>query len=156
MADIEMSITGGDKLRATLERIAARLGRGGEVAVGFLEGATYPAKPDQPAQNVATVAFWNEFGTLRAPPRAFFRRMISAESPGWGHTLAAAAKKTDYSSEKTLGVMGTVVAGQLQKSINELTSPPLSPKTIARKGFAKPLIDTGVMLRAVDYEVKIP
>ena len=53
-----------------------------------------------------------------------------------------------------MGQVGALIAGQLQKSINETNNPPLSPRTIARKGFDKPLIDTGHMWNSVNFEVK--
>jgi hypothetical protein len=46
------------------------------------------------------------------------------------------------------------IAGQLRESIIKTNAPPLSPRTIARKGFAKPLIDTSHMINSVDYEVR--
>lgn len=153
MADYALQITGGDKLQDVLEGIARRLGKGGVVNVGFLEGATYPAKPDKPAINVASVAFFNEYGTSRSPPRPFFRQMIAAKSPRWGAALGAAAKVADYDSAKTLGIVGEVVSGQLKQSINEFTTPALAPSTVARKGFDKPLIDTSLMVKSVDFEV---
>lgn len=179
MASVSLSISGGDKLAATLAKMAAQLGSGGVVNTGFLEGATYPAKATAILQsqkriskkrraqltelaassnlpNVPTVAFWNEFGTSRAPPRPFFRRMIAAKSPGWGRALAAAAKKADYNSEQTLGLVGEVIAGQLRESITQFTSPALSQRTIDRKQSSKPLVDSGVMLDSIDYEVKPP
>jgi hypothetical protein len=42
----------------------------------------------------------------------------------------------------------------LQQSIRDTNDPPLAQATIARKGFAKPLIDTSVMINSVDYEVE--
>jgi hypothetical protein len=154
VADVTLSISGGDKIAARLAQIGARLGRGGSLAVGFLEDARYPVSAHGGGLHVAQVAFWNEFGTIKAPPRPFFRRMIAAKSPGWGKVLAASAKRTDYDVEKTLGLTGEVLAGQLRESITQFTTPALAPSTVARKGFAKPLIDTGTMLRAVDHEVK--
>lgn len=41
---VEVEIEGGDKLNKYLRNLASRLGNGGEVAVGFFEGATYPAQ----------------------------------------------------------------------------------------------------------------
>lgn len=156
MADYALSITGGDRLRRKLEQLAGKLGRGGLVNVGFLESASYPVNAENGAGglSVAQVAYWNEFGTTRAPPRPFFRRMIAADSPEWGSTLGKAAKASGFDSKRTLELMGASIQGQLVKSIVDFTTPALSPKTIRRKGFDKPLIDTGVMQRAVDFEVK--
>jgi hypothetical protein len=172
MADI----TGGDKLT----RVLADMGRGVEgspyVRVGFLEGATYPTtekaalRAEYKARKrkrikgavagemgglpVATVAAWNEFGTQHTPPRPFFRTMIAAKAPTWGKDVAVLIAQDNFDAKKALGQMGERIAGQLRKSIVELTSPPLSPVTIKRKGFSKPLVDTGHMLNSVDYEVK--
>jgi hypothetical protein len=149
VADLSLTLAGGGAMQRKLEEIAQRLGSGGKVKVGFLEGATYPD-----GTSVATVAFFNEFGTTRAPPRPFFRRMIAAKSPGWGDRMAAAAAAVGYDSGRTLAIMGEGIKDQLVKSIVDLTSPPLKPSTVKRKGFDKPLIDTGVMQRAPAYVVE--
>ena len=52
--------------------------------------------------------------------------------------------------------MGQGISGQLKQSIVDTNEPPLAASTIARKGFAKPLVDTGHMLQSVDYEVVSP
>ena len=80
------TLQGADGVAKALEEIAKRMG-GGEVAVGFMEGATYPD-----GTPVAAVAFWNEFGKEGQPPRPFFRQMIAAESPGWPKKMAALAQ----------------------------------------------------------------
>lgn len=144
---MEYKLSGGDKLDAYLADLSARMG-GGELSVGFMAGATYPD-----GTPVAAVAFWNEYGGPSRPARPFFRKMISAESPGWGAKMAKLAKVTGYDGDRVLGIMGEDIAGALQQSINDFSSPGLAESTIEQKGFAKPLIDTAVMLRAVDYEV---
>lgn len=133
-----------------LEDIAARMG-GGEVAVGFMEGATYPD-----GTPVAAVAFWNEFGSPanNQPPRPFFRQMIAKESPTWPDKMAKLAKATDYDGEKVLALMGEDVGGALQQSINELETPALAESTVESKGFAKPLIDTAHMIKSISYQVE--
>jgi hypothetical protein len=87
------------------------------------------------------------------PPRPFFRNMIAKDGPTWGTSMASILKAADYNSTATLGRMGALIKGQLQISINQLTSPPNAPSTIRKKGASKPLIDTGIMWQAVDYEV---
>ena len=49
--------------------------------------------------------------------------------------------------------MGHLIKGQLQDSIKAVSSPPLAAATIRRKGFSKPLIDTGVMWNSIDVTV---
>ncbi|EOX4654200.1 hypothetical protein ACEV6X_25855, partial [Escherichia coli] len=50
-------------------------------------------------------------------------------------------------------ILGTTIVNDIKESIRAFESPPLSPITIARKGFDKPLIDTGDMQKSVSYEV---
>lgn len=90
---------------------------------------------------------------VTVPARPFFRNMIDTKAPGWGGKVAKVLKATDYDAKATLDTMGELIQGQLQGSIRDLTSPPLAASTVRAKGFAKPLIDTGTMLRSVDHEV---
>lgn len=146
-----MELKGGEGLSKALAEIAEKMG-GGSVSIGFIDAAKYPD-----GTPVAAVAFWNEFGHKGihpSPPRPFFRNMISKESPNWPLRMAALAKKLNYDGEQVLAIMGEDVKGALQQSINNLTDPALAPSTIADKGFAKPLIDTGKMIHSISYEVK--
>jgi hypothetical protein len=150
-----LEVKGGDKLASALREIAAKLGSDtAAVKVGFLEGATYPGGDENAGLPVAQVAFWNEFGTIKAPPRPFFRNAIAQHSPQWGPALGSALKQGSYGARKALTLMGTLIKDQVVQSIVDTNSPPLAPSTVARKGFDKPLIDTGVMQRSVDFVVE--
>lgn len=144
-------MSGGDKLQAALAKIVGRMKSADVVKVGFLSGATYPS-----GESVALVASVQEFGSSSQgiPPRPFFRTMIAKDAPGWGGEMAKVLKATDYDAAQTLGLMGERLKGQLQASIKATTSPALAPSTIAAKGFAQPLVDTGHMLNSVDFEVE--
>lgn len=140
----------GEAVEARLMEYARKIGNG-SVSVGFLAGATY-----HDGTPVASVAFWNEFGhkgPSPAPARPFFRRMVAKDSPQWGDQLGHALIVNSGKGVPALAFMGEEIKGQLIQSINDLTSPPLAKSTIRRKGFKKPLIDTGHMLRSVDYRV---
>jgi hypothetical protein len=145
-----VNIRGGDKLEAYLRELSAKVASASKVDVGFLEGATYPN-----GTPVATVAAYNEFGVPahNQPPRPFFRNMIAEKSDAWGPTLGKLLVADKFDAGRALGQMGEGIAGQLRQSIKDTNEPPLSPKTVKRKGFTKPLVDTGVMLGSVDYEV---
>ena len=152
---ITASVQGGEALQRHLNHIALQLGSGAGVRVGFLADATYPAdaaKKGAPL-HVAQVAFWDEFGTSRAPMRPFIRNMIASKSPRWGYALGQQLRATDYDSEAALARMGEGIKDQMVKSIVDFKDPPNAAYTIAKKGFNKPLIDTGVMQRSVDYQV---
>ena len=190
------TVSGGDKLQSALQKISDKLGASGggpSVAVGYLEGTTYPDLTSLPM-----VAATMEFGgtinraaatqtihrlknakgaflrkgrfvkaskanhvtthavgayTITIPPLPYFRPMIASKGPTWGKDIARLLKKNNYDGPKTLKGMGEIIQGQLRASIDAVTSPPLKASTIRRKGFSKPLIDSGVMRRDVDYKV---
>lgn len=119
--------------------------------VGFLEGATYPD-----GTSVPMVAAINEFGapSRGQPPRPFFRRMIKDKKGQWGKQLGKIIVANGYDAQKSMRLMGEVISGDLRESITNFTTPGIKQSTAQRKGFTKPLVDTGHMLASVDYEVK--
>lgn len=184
MAQPTSAVKGGDKLQKYLFNVAQRLGTGGVVRVGFLEGAMYPFQ-DRAAQlrkgvarlnsvgpskprvrafvgprkqtlaaplSVATVAFWNNFGTPTAPARPFFSDMIAEDSPKWGAKLGRVAKAAHYDTKLTLARMGEGIQGRLVKKIVDWPADN-APLTVAIKGFNKGLIHQGIMQRSTGYEV---
>jgi hypothetical protein len=139
----------GDKLVAALRAISEKVSKPATLRAGFLENATYPD-----GTPVATVAAANEFGTRRIPARPFFRNMIAAKSDEWAPAIGHLLPQNDYDAPKVLALAGEAIKGQLQQSIRDTNAPPLSPVTIVRKGFDKPLIDTAHMIMSVGFEVK--
>lgn len=146
------TIKGGKKLEQQIAAIAKAMGTSARtLRVGFLENSTYPN-----GTPVALVAAVQNFGAPRAgiPPRPFFSNMVKSKSPGWPLDLAKALRATDFDSDRALKIMGEAIAGDLRQSITDTNEPPLKAATIKRKGFSKPLVDTGHMLQSVDFEVK--
>lgn len=90
----------------------------------------------------------------KIPARPFFRAMIASESPAWGDKVAEQLIGHDYDGIQALQVVGEDIAGALAKSIRDFTDPPNAPSTIAKKGFDKPLIDTGHMVASITAIVK--
>lgn len=144
------TIKGGAKLDAHLRKLAARVAAPGTLRVGFLEGATYPD-----GTSVPLVAAVQNFGapSRGIPPRPFFSNMVADKAAGWGPALGRILQGNGYDGPAALELMGEGIAGQLRQSIVDTNAPPLAESTIARKGFAKPLVDTSHMLNSVDYEV---
>lgn len=145
------TISGGSKLEAVLARISRGVERPATLRVGFLAGATYPD-----GTSVALVAAINEFGapSRGQPPRPAFRNMVRAKRGEWPAAISGLLKANNYDAIATLQKTGEAVAGQLRQSIIAITSPPLKPSTIKRKGFDKPWIESGHLLQSVSYEVK--
>jgi hypothetical protein len=154
MAAVTLSFSGGERMKRTLEAMARDLGKA-ELRVGFLEGTKYPTTGrGKGGQPVAQVAFWNEFGTSRIPPRPFFRAMIARDSGNWGALLARYVKASGYHSLNALQLMGISIKDALVASIAQWPADN-APSTVRRKGFNHGLVDTGVMQRAPDFEVRI-
>lgn len=91
---------------------------------------------------------------ITIPSRPFFRTTIAKHSAEWGPQLGKLVVDNGYNTKKALDAMGQVVAGEIREGIIDMNSPPNAPSTIRRKGSAKPLVDTGEMLRSVDAAVK--
>ena len=175
-------IKGGKKMADALNKIAAKLGKGGTVKVGFLAGATYPN-----GTPVAMVAAIQNFGAPKVgiPPRPFFTNMVKEKSPSWPKAIQTQLKDTDYNVSLTLDRVGEGIEGQLQQSIIDTNAPALSPVTIMLRGMkrndsslivtgktvaeararvaagktnygasTKPLVDDGHMLNSTGHEVK--
>jgi hypothetical protein len=123
-------IFGGDKLEKAMQELARKLGRGGEVKIGYLAAARYPN-----GVSVALVGALNEFGTSRAPPRPAIRNMLKEKSKDWPASAAAILQNTHNDVPLTLQLLGEGIKGQWQAAIRDLWDPPLAPSTVARKGF---------------------
>lgn len=139
---------GGGKFKRMLEQMAERGDLGARVQVGIIEQATY-----KDGQSVAQVAAWNEFGTTHIPSRPFFRQTIAQNKSQWAKHAASVLKAHHYDVPLALGLMGEVVKGQLIDTIQNFNQPPNAASTVAKKGFNKPLIDTGTLWRSIDYQV---
>lgn len=92
--------------------------------------------------------------TVTIPARPFFRNMLDQKASGWGAQAGKALKAADFDAKVALTRMGELIQGELQESIRDFTNPALAPSTIRAKGFDKPLIQSGTLLRSVNYEVK--
>lgn len=145
-------VKGGDRANKAIRKLAERLARPVTLRVGFLENARYPD-----GTSVAMVAAIHNYGAPRAniPPRPFFSNMVADKSPEWPAAISNLLQQNNYDIVRALELAGEAIKGQLQQSIRDTNSPPLRPATIARKGFAKPLVHTGHMLNSVAYAVKV-
>lgn len=141
---------GGEGVARALREVSDNISKAATLRVGFLEGATYPD-----GKSVAMVAAIHEFGAPRAgiPPRPYFRNMIARKSPEWPDAIGKLLVANNYDLALTFAQAGEAIAGQLRQSIVDTNSPALAESTVRRKGFSKPLVDTGHMLNSVDYEV---
>jgi len=161
-------VVGGKKLAIALGAIEKKITSGGVLRMGFLEGARYPERTNArflkavgskatpkvvPSIPIAQAAFWNEYGTTRAPARPAFRTTIAHKSKEWGSKLGKAVIAMNYDGRKALALLGQDMRDDLENAITQWSSPANAPLTVKIKGFDKPLVDSGDMQRAPDYEV---
>lgn len=155
-----MSLGGGKKLLERLGHIAKSVSEK-EVHTGFLSDARY--EDGTPA---AQVAFWNEYGTLddidvegggffkHTPPRPFMRNAIASHSKEWGTEAGQLLKANDYDLDMTLNQVGQKMRDDIGNEMIAFADPSNKPSTVKKKGFDKPLIDTGLLHREfLDFEV---
>jgi hypothetical protein len=136
-----------------------------ETRIGWFPTAKYPD-----GTPVAFVAAVQEFGVAskNIPARPFLRPTREKYIPEWralaaqGAKAMLAGKQTAWSVMEAIGLRG---AADVAKTISEVFTPPLSPKTIAarlrkrsdRKTvglLTKPLVDSGLMISTVTSQVR--
>lgn len=129
------------------QKIKKRLEAKASLEVGFIDGSKYPN-----GASVATVAFWNNYGTIKSPARPFFDNAISENTKKWFQTYKDAMQSTG-NSLKALEITGTIIKDDIAQSIITFNEVPDAPYTIAKKGSSNPLVDTGFMASNVTYKV---
>lgn len=103
---------------------------------------------------VGEIATFQEFGTKTIPPRPFISGWFQSGNLELVEAAKALAKKVasgDLTPEEFIELVGAKAVGEIQKYIANRVPPPLSPKTVARKGSSVPLIDTGVLRSSISY-----
>lgn len=141
-----MSIKRTGSLDQALNRLVSSNDK--HVQVGVIDNSKYPD-----GTSVASVAFWNEYGTRTAPARPFFRDTIKNQKEAWAN-LARQGIKAGYSIDKVLGLVGAQMQTDVQFSIMTWTTPPNAAYTVAKKGFSAPLRNTLLLHDSIKFEVK--
>ena len=122
------------------------------VTVGVHEGAgAYPS-----GVPVATVAFWNEFGTRSAPARPFFRSAIDEKINdiiSYIDEMRAEIINGKCTPKHALEKIGFYVQEIIKAKILSNVPPPNAPGTLARKAGTKTLVDSRLLLRSIAFEV---
>lgn len=133
--------------------------------VGWFENSKY-----EDGTPVAAVAAQNEFGnpSKHIPARPFMRPTIATKKKDWQKIAEKGAKAIladKATTENVMELLGKQVVFDIQKTISQLTQPPLSPVTIAARlarkadkkhvgSLTKPLIDTSVMFTTIISKVE--
>jgi len=145
------------KLKLSLDKLVKN-----EVLVGVPREA--PVRKDGEMNN-ATLAYIHNNGSpaQNIPARPFMEPGVEAVKDRIVSNLKSAAKKALDKDENAVGEslhkVGLIVQASIRGKINEGIDPPLAPATLAarrRSGAkgTKPLIRTGQMRNAINYEVR--
>ncbi|EQB7288420.1 hypothetical protein ACYTIM_003815 [Morganella morganii] len=142
---------------AGLKALEARIRELGKkkVVVG-VPAATNDARKD--GLSNATIAAAHEFGVPGHIPERSFLRSTLGENKDKATGLLIRELKADISqgnfSGRAFAIVGEKLSGEVKRKIQSGINPELDPKTVARKGSSKPLIDTGNLLQSITYEVR--
>lgn len=143
---------GGEKLQKL-----AKNAKGGVVsyAVGFFPQAKYAD-----GIPVASVGLWNEFGTrdsagnVLIPERSFFRSTTKEVRKKIRKLVIKLRNpQTKVMDKRAAGKIAAFHAGAIQDKIISVKKPPNKPQTVSRKGSNNPLVDTGLMVQSVTWDV---
>lgn len=159
-------------------KILRKKGEGSERLKNLVSGKDYVAKVGwfetakyEDGTPVAYIAAIQEFGspTNNIPSRSFMRTTIAEEKDNWMTLARSGAKAVLAGNETVRSVVekiGMKAQGDIGKKITTIQTPPLKEATVnARrrrlatgnkpsKTIAKPLIDTGFMLRTLASAVE--
>lgn len=135
------------KVRADIKKALSKFVDDGKfVLVGLPESAG--VTPD--GVSVAQVGAAHEFGTSTIPARPWLQTGVNKAQDDISQ-IAVDGIKDELPQEQILNQIGVVAVGAVQQNIIEIKSPANSDRTIAQKGSANPLIDTGNMMQSVTY-----
>lgn len=103
----------------------------------------------QSQSNFATTHHVDAY-SFEIPARPFFRSMIAENKGSWAGIYAKAYIKNP---EKAGQMLAMAMQSQLKDSIISGEWAPNSRAVIRRKGFDKPLVDTGLLSNSTGYQV---
>lgn len=144
-----------DKGGASLEKIKKALlalSRK-EIQVGILSDA---GVNEESGTAVVDYAIANEFGVGNIPERSFLRSTFDEQGDKWTGILnkivdGVVAGNTDIQNK--IEQAGVVMVGDVKEKILSNIPPANSERTKARKKSNRTLIDTGTMLKSINYKV---
>jgi hypothetical protein len=106
-------------------------------------------------ETVVNVATYNEFGTPDIPERSFLRTTIQANRAKYKHEFEKAyleAIRGGMNLRASAAFIGNVARDDIKQKITDIKEPKNAPRTIAKKGFDDPLIETRKMWASVKWK----
>lgn len=101
--------------------------------------------------------FWTTKKVIKIPERSFVRTSFDAKGEevfSSGDDLLREVIEGNLSARNFYEILGQTAADTIRNfMVNEVNSPANASLTIANKGSSNPLVDTGRLKDAVDYEI---
>ena len=147
---------------SNLKRIKKACNKGNvrHIRFGWIDKKKYPSGHKNEGTYIASVAYWQEFGTMgengeHIHPRPYFRQLVNEVKFSYNEEI----KK--YFQSLCTGLVDNItlisLATEITKDYNEVvlsqSNKKLSPITIRIKGHTYQLDDTGVMLTSFKAKV---
>ena len=150
---VTTQVSGGNRLSEKLRDIQRRFEQVSAVKVGLPEGAT-----SDDGLKLATIGAVQEFGSAdgRIPERSFLRVPLRQKEPEIRQTfkmLMPQVVDRQITVMQMFDQIGARAAGFSQEAIAAGIAPANAPSTIAKKGSATPLIDSGNMRQSITWWV---
>jgi len=150
-------IKGGDKFEKALQKIV-------DMNMGIKAGVLRGAYNADTGASIASYAYWNEYGTTdgHIPPRPFLRQTKEEKSADWCRFVEKNANFKQIEKDKCEGMLirlGEGIKGNIKETIQKGSFTPDAESTVKakmRKGKSEPnhpLIDTGDLLKSIQYEL---
>lgn len=148
---LKVNRRGWNKLKKRLLKFDQR-----QIDIGFFRGDKYGLDNDN--LPVAAVAFMNDQGTSKVPPRPFmtvdFEKYISKSFKGYAATFFKKLLQTNSTAFiKELRKIGQAYETELRDIILRYPGSN-SPRWIEAKGFNDPLYHTGTMVGSVKHRIR--
>ena len=108
--------------------------------------------------SVQDYAVWNEYGTIYIPSRPFFRKALASrraqrEITELMQSLLNRVIQEGMTGEQMLRTIGEYCKARLVESINSGGWQENKGKKKKKKNQSKPLVDTGTLIGAFDFEI---
>jgi hypothetical protein len=106
-------------------------------------------------ETVVNVATYNEFGTPDIPERSFLRTTIQANRAKYKREFEKAyleAIRGGMNLRASAAFIGNVARDDIKQKIVDIKDPKNAPRTIAKKGFDDPLIETRKLWASIKWK----
>ena len=90
--------------------------------------------------------------TVVIPPRPFFRTTVSEQKKNWVLSVQNLMKQNS-NPQQVMGLIGESMKGNIVQGVVSFSDPKNADSTERAKGFNNPLIDKGIMMRSISFEV---